>query len=64
MHDKVNLAEKLASFSERWLPRAVACFNGHDVLVVRVEGEFVWHKHDDTDDLFGDARTAAPRRLA
>ena len=52
MADKVNLADKLASFSEHWAPRTVAEFNGHDVMVVRVEGEFVWHSHDDTDDFF------------
>jgi mannose-6-phosphate isomerase-like protein (cupin superfamily) len=48
----INLAEKLASFTERWQPRTVAEFNGHDVMVVKAEGEFVWHKHDETDDLF------------
>ncbi len=52
MRSKVNLAEKLASFSERWSPRVVASLNDSDVMVVRVEGEFVWHKHDDTDDFF------------
>jgi mannose-6-phosphate isomerase-like protein (cupin superfamily)/ribosomal protein S18 acetylase RimI-like enzyme len=49
---QVNLAEKLASFSELWSPRAVAKFNGCDVMVVKVQDEFVWHKHDDTDDFF------------
>ena len=48
----VNLAEKLATFTEHWQPRTVGRFNGHDLLVVKVEGEFVWHKHDDTDDFF------------
>jgi mannose-6-phosphate isomerase-like protein (cupin superfamily) len=48
----VNLAEKLASFAEHWQPRTVAEFNGHDIMVAKVQGEFVWHKHDDTDDLF------------
>ena len=48
----INLAEKLAGFTERWQPRTVAEFNGHDVMVVKAEGEFVWHKHDETDDLF------------
>ena len=52
MSAKINLAEKLASFSDHWSPRTVAQFNGHDVMVVKVQGEFVWHKHDDTDDLF------------
>ena len=49
---QVNLEAKLATFSEHWQPRTVAEFNGHDVMVVKVQGEFVWHKHDDTDDLF------------
>ncbi len=48
----VNLAEKLALFSEHWSPKIVGAFNGHDIMVVKVEGEFVWHSHPDTDDLF------------
>jgi len=48
----VSLAEKLAGFSERWQPRTLAEFNRHDIMVVKAQGEFVWHKHDDTDDLF------------
>src|SRR6476646_8144778 len=52
MTGTINLAEKLATFDEHWSPRTVALFNGHDVMVVKVQGEFVWHHHDDTDDLF------------
>lgn len=48
----INLAEKLATFSEHWQPRTVAQFNGHDIMVVKAKGEFIWHKHDDTDDFF------------
>ena len=48
----VNLAEKLAQFSERWSPRTVATYNGHDVMVVKVDGEFTWHSHPDSDDFF------------
>jgi mannose-6-phosphate isomerase-like protein (cupin superfamily) len=48
----INLAEKLATFAEHWQPRVVGQFNGHDLMVVKVKGEFVWHKHDDTDDFF------------
>jgi mannose-6-phosphate isomerase-like protein (cupin superfamily) len=48
----VSLNEKLAMFSEHWSPKVVAGFNGHDVMVVKVKGEFVWHHHNDTDDLF------------
>ena len=51
-HRAINLAEKLAAFTEHWQPRTVAEFNGHDVMVVKTQGEFVWHKHDETDDLF------------
>ena len=46
----VNLAQKLTLFHEHWSPRTVAQFNGHDVMVVKVRGEFVWDHHDDTDD--------------
>jgi mannose-6-phosphate isomerase-like protein (cupin superfamily) len=49
---KVNLEEKLSAFTEHWLPRIVAAFNGHDVMVVKAKGEFVWHAHPDTDDFF------------
>ena len=52
MEEKVNLAEKLSMFSDRFAPRTVAEFNGHDVMVTKLEGEFVWHAHEDTDDLF------------
>lgn len=52
MPETVNLAEKLALFDERWSPKIVAGFNGNDVMVVKAEGEFPWHVHPDTDDLF------------
>lgn len=52
MSDAVNLAAKLALFDETWSPRTVATFNGHDVMVVKVEGEFRWHSHADSDDFF------------
>ena len=48
----VNLADKLDTFAELWSPRTLALFNGHDVMVAKVDGEFVWHKHEDTDDFF------------
>jgi mannose-6-phosphate isomerase-like protein (cupin superfamily) len=50
--DKINLAEKLATFSEHYRPRTVGTFNGHDLMVVKLKGPFTWHKHDDTDDFF------------
>jgi mannose-6-phosphate isomerase-like protein (cupin superfamily) len=52
MSAAINIAAKLATFDQHWSPRTVALFNGHDVMVVKVDGEFVWHKHDDTDDFF------------
>jgi len=48
----VNLAEKLGLFSEHWSPRIVGSYNGNDLMVVKVKGEFVWHSHEDTDDFF------------
>jgi mannose-6-phosphate isomerase-like protein (cupin superfamily) len=48
----INLAEKLSAFTEHWRPRTVGEFNGHDLMVVKVKGTFVWHKHDDSDDFF------------
>jgi mannose-6-phosphate isomerase-like protein (cupin superfamily) len=48
----ISLADKLGDFVEHWQPRTVAEFNGHDVMVVKAKGEFVWHKHDETDDFF------------
>lgn len=48
----INLTEKLDKFSEHWSPRIVGAFNGHDLMVVKVLGEFVWHDHPETDDFF------------
>jgi len=50
--NKVNLDEKLATFSEHYRPRTIGTFNGHDLMVVKLKGPFVWHQHDDTDDFF------------
>jgi mannose-6-phosphate isomerase-like protein (cupin superfamily) len=52
MPSPIDLSEKLGTFSEHWQPRTIAGFNGNDVMVVKAKGEFVWHKHDDTDDFF------------
>ena len=52
MSGAIDLSEKLSTFSEHWSPRTVTQFNDCDVMVVKVKGEFVWHKHDDTDDFF------------
>ena len=52
MSGSINLAGKLSTFNEHWSPRTVSEFNGHDVMVAKVEGEFQWHSHPDTDDFF------------
>ncbi len=48
----VNLAKKLDTFSKHWSPKTIEQFNGHDLMVVKCQGEFNWHSHDDTDDFF------------
>lgn len=48
----INLADKLAKFSERWSPRVVAEMNDYQIKVVKLQGEFVWHDHKDTDEVF------------
>jgi mannose-6-phosphate isomerase-like protein (cupin superfamily) len=50
--DVVDLAEKLSLFSEHWSPKKVAELNDYEVKVVRIKGDFVWHTHEDTDELF------------
>jgi mannose-6-phosphate isomerase-like protein (cupin superfamily) len=52
MDDKVDLRAALAGFEGLWEPRIVAMLNDYKVLVVKVQDEFVWHSHADTDDLF------------
>ena len=48
----INLADKLGEFSEHWSPKIVARYNNNEVRLVKTDGEFVWHKHDETDELF------------
>jgi mannose-6-phosphate isomerase-like protein (cupin superfamily) len=48
----IDLHDKLTRFSDHWAPRTVAEFNGHDIMVVKVQGEFSWHAHPDSDDFF------------
>jgi mannose-6-phosphate isomerase-like protein (cupin superfamily) len=52
MSTAVNLRQKLGTFADRFSPRTVATYNGHDVMVAKLDGEFIWHKHDNTDDFF------------
>jgi mannose-6-phosphate isomerase-like protein (cupin superfamily) len=48
----VNLAAKLASFSDHWNPRIVGRYNGNEVRIAKVDGEFTWHSHAGSDELF------------
>lgn len=50
--DKVNLSQKLSMFTEYWSPKIVGELNGQHVKLVKLKGEFVWHKHEDEDELF------------
>ena len=52
MAEVVNLAKKLASFDETWVPKIVAELNGQYVKVAKFEGEYVWHSHQLEDELF------------
>tara|TARA_X000000368_G_C23036844_1_gene714932 strand:+ start:1525 stop:1884 length:360 start_codon:yes stop_codon:yes gene_type:complete len=50
--DKINLKEKLSEFSEHWSPKVIAEMNDYQFKLVKIQGEFVWHNHDDTDETF------------
>ncbi|MEM7076087.1 MAG: cupin domain-containing protein [Pseudomonadota bacterium] len=50
--NKINLAEKLALFDTHWDPKVVATYNDNDIMLVKFQGEFPFHKHDSTDDFF------------
>ena len=50
--DKVDLAEALARFDDRFAPKIIGYLNDYKIQVVKVEGEFVWHSHPETDDFF------------
>ena len=50
--EKVNLTEKFASFTEHWRPKIVGELNGQEVKLVKFQGEFVWHQHEDADEMF------------
>jgi mannose-6-phosphate isomerase-like protein (cupin superfamily) len=52
MNKAINLDERFARFSDQWSPKVIARLNDYEVKLVRVQGEFVWHDHPDTDELF------------
>ncbi len=49
---RVDLAEKFASFDKHWSPKLVETLDGYDIKLVKIKGDFVWHKHDDLDEMF------------
>src|SRR5664280_1780429 len=51
-HSPIDIAEKLSLFSEPWSPKTVARLNDYEIKVVKLQGEFTWHTHQDTDELF------------
>lgn len=52
MKDKINLREKLSIFSEYWSPKVIAEMNNYQFKLAKFKGDFIWHKHDDTDEVF------------
>ena len=52
MIEKINISEKLSSFSDYWNPRIAGELNGQHVKLVKFKGEFVWHKHENEDEMF------------
>jgi mannose-6-phosphate isomerase-like protein (cupin superfamily) len=52
MNTAIDLATKLATFTEAWQPRTVSLFNGHDVMVAKLRDAYHWHVHPDSDDFF------------
>lgn len=51
-HTPINLAEKFATFNEHWSPKIIAQMNDYHFKLAKIEGEFVWHAHADTDEVF------------
>ena len=50
--NKINLKEKLSKFSEYWSPRIIAEMNDYQFKLAKIKGEFIWHDHKDTDEVF------------
>ena len=51
-HKPINFAEKLSLFSDQWQPRVIVELNDYQFKIVRIEGDFIWHDHKDTDEAF------------
>jgi len=52
MMEKINLKEKLSKFSDHWSPKVIAEMNDYQFKLVKIKGDFVWHNHEDTDEVF------------
>ena len=52
MMDTINLKDKLTKFSDHWSPKVIAELNDYQFKLVKIQGEFVWHNHPDTDEVF------------
>ncbi len=50
--DRGNLTEKFSSFSERWRPKIIGSLNGQEVKIVKAQGIFPWHRHDELEEMF------------
>jgi mannose-6-phosphate isomerase-like protein (cupin superfamily) len=50
--EKINLKDKLSMFSDHWSPKIITEMNDYQIKLVKIKGEFVWHNHEDTDELF------------
>ena len=51
-HHSINLAQKFSLFTEQWQPKVIAEMNDYQFKIVKLEGDFVWHDHKDTDETF------------
>ena len=51
-HDAINITEKFGKFSEQWSPKIIAQMNDYHFKIVKIQGEFVWHSHPETDEVF------------
>tara|TARA_B100001123_G_scaffold433730_1_gene559013 strand:+ start:3151 stop:3510 length:360 start_codon:yes stop_codon:yes gene_type:complete len=50
--EKINLKNKLSMFSDHWSPKVITELNNYQIKLVKIKGDFVWHNHEDTDELF------------
>jgi len=52
VHEAINFQDKLSRFTDHWAPKVVAQMNDYQLKLVKIQGEFVWHSHADTDEVF------------